>query len=274
MSLSEPYPTLEELMDAMGEAGIRLAEIGATEAAAGNISVYVGWEVDLTRLFPQSEAYRLPTAAPELAGHGFLVTGSGRRLHEIRRAPLANLAYIQVEAGGRTGRLFTSPERLFARPTSEFNSHLAVHRDQITHHSLNFHVLVHAQPMHLVYLSHIPRYQDTLYLSRHVLRWQPETIMSLPEGISCLPFLPPGSSELMLASIRAMRDHHLILWGKHGVLSRSDRSVKSASDLIEYAEVGARYEYMNLTNHGLADGLSAQEIRQICTAYQIEQHLF
>ncbi|HLI47358.1 MAG TPA: class II aldolase/adducin family protein [Chthonomonas sp.] len=274
MRIPEPYPSLSTLMTLIGEAGQRLAEIEASEGSAGNISVYLGWELDPTDEFPLSEPFPLPTAAPELVGHGFLVTGAGRRLREIIRNPHANLAYLRIEEGGRQGTLYTARERLFKTPTSELNSHIAVHRDQVTRNGLNFHALVHAQPFHLVYLSHIARYQDSLYLSRHVLRWQPESIVNIPDGIGFLPFMLPGSPELMLGNVRMMRDHRIVVWGKHGVLARSDVSVKRACDLIEYAETGARYEYMNLTNHGLADGLSTHELRMICDAFNVDQHIF
>jgi rhamnulose-1-phosphate aldolase len=274
MRISPPFPSLAEVMGLIGEAGQRLAEIEASEGAAGNISVYLGWEVEPEPYFPIAEPFTLPTAAPELAGHVFLITGSGRRLREISRSPEANLGFLRVEAGGKTGQLFTAPNRLFQKPTSEFNSHLAVHRDQIARNDLNFHAIIHAQPLHLVYLSHIVRYQEQHYLNRHVLRWQPESIVNIPEGIGFLPFLLPGSPELMLANIKLMREHQIVLWAKHGVMVRSDTSVKKACDLIEYSETGARYEYLNLTNHGLADGLTPQEIRLICDAVGVEQHIF
>jgi rhamnulose-1-phosphate aldolase len=44
----------------------------------------------------------------------------------------------------------------FAGVTSEFNSHLAVHDDQVARSGSNCQALIHAQPPHLVYLSHIP----------------------------------------------------------------------------------------------------------------------
>ncbi len=274
MRLNEPYPSLHHLMDMVGEAGRRMAEIEASEGAAGNISLYMGWHLDPSQVFPNAEPIEMPTAAPELAGHGFLITGSGRRLREIIHAPTANLCYVRVEEGGRRGTLFSSPGRLFAHPTSEFNSHVAVHRDRVNHQQLNFHAIVHAQPLHLVYLSHIPRYQETFSLSRRILRWQPETIVNLPDGVGYLPFMLPGSPELMLGNVRLMRDHHVVVWGKHGVMARSDSSVKRACDLIEYAETGARYEYMNLANHGLADGLTPHELRQICDTLQIQQKFY
>jgi len=274
MSVEAPYPELSELLTLIGEAGRRLSEIQATEGAAGNISVYLGWPVDPRRIFPLCETISLPIAVPELAGRTFLVSGSGRRLREIVHDPAANLGCVVVEEGGETARFFTSPRRLFTRPTSEFNSHLAVHHDQVTRSGTNFHALIHAQPPYLTFLSHIPRYRDETYLNHHLLRWQPETIVHLPEGLGVVPFLLPGSAELMAATVASLRQHRIVIWAKHGVMARSDQSVKRAADRIEYAETAARYEYFNLRNGEPADGLSREEILAICAAFGVEQTVF
>ncbi len=272
--LDAPYPELDELLTTVGEAGRHLSEIEASEGAAGNISVYIGWRIDVRRRFPLVESIELPEATPELAGGTFIVTGSGRRLREIIADPAANLACVVVDEGGKTGRLYTSPRKLFTRLTSEFNSHLAVHHDQVVRSGTNFHAVVHAQPRHLTYLSHIPRYQYEPYLNRHLLLWQPELIVNLPEGIGLVPFLVPGSAELMAATLESLRHHRIVIWGKHGVMARSDISAKRAADRIEYAETAARYEYMNLVNHEQGEGLSVDEIRAIAKLWNIEQSIF
>jgi len=274
MAIQPPYPELAELLNLIGEAGHRMSEIEASEGAAGNISVYIGWEIDPRRIFPTAETIELPDALPEMAGGAFLVSGSGRRLREFIQDPAANLGFVRVDPGGQTGTLYTSPRRLFARLTSEFNSHLAVHRDQVQQTGTNFHTVIHAQPPHLVYLSHIPRYQDEAYLNRHLLRWQPETIVNLPEGLGVVPFALPGSPKLMSATVESLRTHRVVLWCKHGVMARSDQSVKRASDRVEYAETGAHYEYMNLRNNEMAEGLSAEEVRTICAAFDVKQSIF
>ena len=274
MAIQPPYPELAELLNLIGEAGHRMSEIEASEGAAGNISVYIGWEIDPRRIFPAAETIALPDALPEMAGGAFLVSGSGRRLREFIQDPAANLGFVRVDPGGRTGTLYTSPRRLFARLTSEFNSHLAVHRDQVQRTGTNFHTVIHAQPPHLVYLSHIPRYQDEAYLNRHLLRWQPETIVNLPQGLGVVPFALPGSPKLMSATVESLRTHRVVLWCKHGVMARSDQSVKRASDRVEYAETGAHYEYMNLRSNEMAEGLSDEEIRTICAAFDVKQSIF
>mgnify|MGYP003383596167 CR=1 FL=1 len=84
----------------------------------------------------------------------------------------------------------------------------------------------------------------------------------------------PGSTELMRATVAALETHRVVLWSKHGAIARSDQSVKRAVDRIEYAETTASYEYLNLVNHEQADGLTADEIKAICAAWNIEQTVF
>ena len=269
-----PYPKLDDLLKIMGEAGRRLSEIEACEGSAGNISVCLRWPVDLSARFPLIEEIDLPQPVPELAGAAFLVSGSGRRLREIIDEPAASVGCILVNEGGRTGKLFTAPQRRFERITSEFNSHLAVHYDQIVSSGKNFHALVHAQPPQLTYLSHVPRYQDESYLNTHLLRWQPETIINLPEGIGFMPFRIPGSPELMEGTLESLRKHRIVVWAKHGVMARSDVSVKRAVDRIEYAEAAAKYEYLNLCAGEAGEGLTAEEIRAICRTFHVQQNFF
>jgi rhamnulose-1-phosphate aldolase len=111
-------------------------------------------------------------------------------------------------------------------------------------------------------------------MNRHVLRWEPELIVNLPEGIGHVPFLVPGSSDLMKATVESLRAHRVVIWGKHGVIARSDQSVKRAADRIEYAEAGARYEYMNLAAGELGEGLTDVQVRAICTAFGVQQRIF
>jgi len=272
--LKPPYPELEVLLSTIGEAGRHLSDIDASEGTAGNISVCLRWPVEVRNQFPIEEEIPLPLEVPELKDATFVVSGSGRRLREIIDEPAAHLACLVVNEGGKTARQYTSHRRRFERLTSEFNSHLVVHTDQIRATGTNFHAAIHVQPLYLTYLSHIPRYQDVRYLNAHLLRWQPETIVNLPEGIGIVPFYLPGSSELMSATAELLRKHRIVVWSKHGVMARSDVSVKRAADRIEFAEVAAKYEYHDLVAGEIAEGLSEAELREICAAFNVQQEWF
>lgn len=273
MALKPPYPELDELLAAIGEAGQRLSSIEASEGAAGNISICIGWPMEVRRRFPIVEPFALPKPAPALAGMQVIVTGSGRRLRDIRDDPAENLGIVAIHEQGATASLYTSPRRYFERVTSEFNSHLAVHQDQIARTGTNVHALIHAQPPHLTYLSHIPSYRDTQRLNQRLLRWEPETIVNLPEGVGVLPFILPGSQALMDATVAGLRQHRIVLWSKHGVMARSELSVSKAADRIEYAETAALYEYMDLISGGHGEGLTHEELREVVRAFNVETTL-
>jgi rhamnulose-1-phosphate aldolase len=269
------YPeTLEEVIDSIGSAGQRLNDIDAVEAGAGNISACFNWKVELADFFTTSREIVLPFEAPHLAGYTVLVTGSGCRLRQLARNPRNNLGAVQVHEGGRTGTLHYRRKGNFDRPTSEFNSHLAVHEDQVRDRGIPFHAVIHAQPPHLTLLSHIPDYQSTPKMNAAILRWEPETVVQLREGIGFLPFMVPGSDELMAANIANLRRHQIVLWAKHGVMARSDTSPLKACDRIEYAETGAMYEYMNLCAGGRAQGLTDEELNRVVTAFNVDTSLF
>jgi rhamnulose-1-phosphate aldolase len=270
MTVKEPLPELSELLASIGEGGRRIAAIDAGEGAAGNISICVCWPIDPRSQFPVTEEIPLPVPAPNLVGKVIIVTGSGRRLRDIASDPAANLGAVRVLPGGASGILHTSPRRLFDNLTSEWNSHLGVHDDTVVRTGTNFHAVVHAQPPHLVYLSHVPAYQDEEHFNRQLLRWEPETIVNLPAGVGILPFMVPGSEELMAANVESLRSHRIVLWGKHGVMARSDISVTRAVDRIEYAETAARYEYMDLAVGGRAEGLTVDQMRSVVNAFDVE----
>ena len=265
---------LGQLLYELGQVGKRLSDIGAAEAAAGNLSICFRESLDLSLYFPDVQEIHLPVPAPDLAGATLIVSGSGRRLRDILKAPTANLACIVVEPGGGKGSMFTSPDRQFERVTSEFNSHLAVHHDQMRQKGSKLHTVLHAQPVHLTYLSHIATYQEESYLNRHLLRWQPETLINFPEGIGTLPFLLPGSTQLTIESVLALRDHRMVIWSQHGVIVRADGSIFHALDLIEYAETAAHYEYLNLSTGERSAGLSPEHMREISKTWNIPQNIF
>jgi rhamnulose-1-phosphate aldolase len=267
-------PTLEQLLIEIGEVGDWLARMNACEGAAGNISVCMGWEIDGSDLFPTSQHIDLPVAAPELAGKSILVTGSGTRLRDLLKAPCANLGLLRIEPWGKTALLFTTIRPNFKHLTGELNTHLVLHQREFADSSIHFNAVVHAQPLHITYLTNIEEYQDSLRFSQAICRWQPEMLLTFPHGIAFLPFRVPNSQELMNITKNIDAVHNLIVWAKHGVVAISNQSPGAALDLIEYAETGARYEYLNMVNHDRAGGLSAREKRTILEYFGIDSDVF
>jgi rhamnulose-1-phosphate aldolase len=59
-----------------------------------------------------------------------------------------------------------------------------------------------------------------------------------------------------------------------GAMARSDISVKRTADRVEYAETAAKYEYLNLCDGEIGEGLSPEEILSICAAFNVKQNIF
>lgn len=266
--------TTTEILAAMGEAGLRLDHLGAVEAGAGNISFSTNADVDLSSYLPDATPNTpLPWKVPALAGRTVFVTGSGCRLRDIAAHPHRNVSAFIVDQGGETGTWYTHPNRTFAKPTSEFNSHLGVHNDQIEQRRVDQLSVIHAQSPYLVQLSHDKETRNTAAFNRAIMRWEPETIVQVPAGIEVLDFMVPGSQELMENNVRALRDRIIVLWAKHGIMVRADESPIHAVDKVEYLETGAMYELRNRMD-GRGEGLTDDEIRRVIREFDVKTTLY
>lgn len=258
----------------MAAATARLSAMGALEGAAGNISLFLptatpGIDTLLADRWPPARELLLPEAASLPAGV-LLITGAGRRLSDISSAPDAVLCALAFSGHG-DATLHRAAEH-GVEPTSEIDSHLGIHA-AVLGAQAEPHAVVHAQPPRLTYLSHIPAYQDEPRLNRQLLRWQPETLVTLPEGLHLLPFVTPGTAQQGQETTEAMRGRRLVIWARHGVVARSHGGPSAAVDLIDYAEAAAGYEVTDMLAGRPADGLSLSELRGIARRFNVAEDL-
>jgi len=267
--------TAAGILASMGKAGARLDHMGACEAGAGNISVSIKeTPTDVADFFPETSTLELPVAVPGLAGWTVFVTGSGCRLREIHADPTANVSAVVIDKTGTTATWYRSSDRTYSKPTSEFNSHLGVHEDQVVRRGVEFQAVLHAQLPYLVTLSHIASLRNDDDFNHAVFRWEPETIVQVPEGIKVLDFMVPGGEELGRNNVESLRDHQIVLWSKHGIMARSDESPLAGVDKVEYVEAGAMYEYRNLTIGGRGEGIHAFEHQAVIDAFGVKTTLY
>lgn len=258
----------------IAEAGARLSQIGALEGTAGNISLFLPagspeLTAYVTSVYSQCREIEL-SGYPGLPPGVIIVTGTGRRLRDVATRPEAVLCAITIAEDG-VATLHRAPGHE-VEPTSEIDSHLGIHAACLSGVA-SVHAIIHAQPPKLTWLSHIPAYRHHDQLNRQLIRWQPETIVMLPEGIGILPFETPGTPGQGAGTAWAMRQHRLVIWAKHGVVARSSRGPLAAADLIDYAEAAAGYEVNDLLAGRPADGLTLTELRAIATRFGVSTSL-
>jgi rhamnulose-1-phosphate aldolase len=258
MHVATPF---DRLIEDIALAGEQLTAMAACEGAAGNISLFAA---SLACPFEAVGELELPVRALSLAGGWMVITGGGRRLRDVGRRPGSSIAALRIHPDGDRATLHAGQN---VRPSSEWNSHLAIHDDQRARRGVDRHAVVHAQPVHTVFLSHLPDISSSDELTERLLRWEPETAMIAPEGIALAPFQIPGSPEQMSVTVEALGRTVAVVWAKHGIVTRSDVSATSAADLVEYIEAAAHYEVMNLSLGSPAPGLEPDERAAVAAAY-------
>lgn len=266
--------SMEDILRDFGEAGSRLDHLDACEVAAGNISQSFKIRPDIESVYSIVEKeVELPLPATGLAGYTVIVSGSGCRLRDLATRPARLTSAFEIDSNGETATWYRHSRAEFVGPTSEFNSHLAVHARHVRESGSLSTALVHAHPPYLTQLSYSDRYASTQKMNDAILRWQPETMIQCPEGIAVLDFEVPGSKELMTKTVDALSSYPIVLWSKHGVMARSDHSPLKAVDLIEYLEAAARYEYRGIFLDRM-NKLSNREIGHIRKAFGVESPAF
>jgi rhamnulose-1-phosphate aldolase len=270
ISPTRDIPDIEDWVAEIGKTGRLLHQMGAAEGAAGNISVFLPESTPGARgfclaRFPRDEPYELP-AGVRLPTGVLLITGSGRRLRDVLDFPEQTLCAVVIDSSGMSW--LHRPNKSSVEPTSELDSHAGIYAE-VLRGSPRLHAVVHAQPPKTTYLSHLPEYQLTARFNRQLLRWQPETIVAIPHGVTVLPYATPGTAHQGRQTTAVMTRCKIAVWARHGVIAHSDKGPMAAADLIEYLESAAAYELLDLQTGRQAVGLSPDELRAICERFEL-----
>jgi len=250
-----------------GAAGVAqlLWERGWAERNAGNLSC------DVTDIVPAGLADRAPltplgVAYPELAGRHLLVTGAGSRMRDVASAPETwcgvlgfsdDCAAYGVVWQGRDGTAFT--------PTSELPSHLAIHA-VLRRRSAPPQAIVHAHPTELLALSLEAEVGDEGRFNRLFWALHPEAVVVAPSGVALVPYVMPGTVEQGMVAGRAMEEHDIALWLKHGAVAVG-ADFGAAFDLLDTVNKAARL-YLLCRSAGIVpEGLSDAEVEELRRAY-------
>lgn len=227
----------------IAEVASLLWQKGWAEAGAGNISVnvtgfYPGIHIDF-RTFPMIP---MEVKYPALAHNYIFITAKGSRMRHLAKDTGAGLCLIKISKKGDGYQvLFEDPENPH-EPSSELPSHFAIHNLMVKKGGVEKAVL-HTHCHELVALSHDKNLQDEKKMNEVLLNMHTETAFFIPEGIGYVPLLKPGSQELAKATLKALKDHRVVLWEKHGCLS-TGKDVHEAFDLMEMMAKAAKIYFI------------------------------
>ena len=143
-SILEQRPALTQEIEKIAEVAGYLWQNGWAERNGGNITVNVTELVDdeIRQIPPISDAIPIGVTLPELKNTYFYCKGTGKRMRDLARKPMANGSIIRI-LDDCASYVIIADEPVM--PTSELPSHLTVHAQLIATGS-NYRATVHTHP--------------------------------------------------------------------------------------------------------------------------------
>lgn len=244
---------------------------GWHEANGGNLSYRLSREeLDAfsDEAGPSGKWQLLPTAFPELAREGFLISASGAYLSNAAIDPEKNLGVIEISDDGSAYRVRWGLEG--SHPSSELLTHLSVFRSSANDGEDDV-VVYHAHPPNVLALSAV-KAADSKEWTNVLWRSMTESVIMFPQGLAVIDWMVPGSPELAEKTRELMKRHRACVWAHHGIMVRG-RSFDEAFGVVDTVEKAAG---VYLTARSACGGgepehfVSTEQLREICSRYDIE----
>jgi rhamnulose-1-phosphate aldolase len=264
-SILTDRPLLRQQIDRVAEVAGYLWQKGWAERNGGNITINITEFVDDTmQALPAiTEPCPIGKTLPHLEGCWFYCKGTGRRMRDLARDPMANGAVIRILPGCTNYEIVADAP---IAPTSELPSHLAVH-DYLLAQGSPYRASLHTHPIELVALSHSRKWLEKDAATRMLWSMIPETKAFCPRGLGIVPYLLPSSVELAEATLRTLdEDYDVVLWEKHGVFA-VDTDILNAFDQVDVLNKAAQI-YLAARGMGFEpDGMTDAQLRELSDAF-------
>ena len=251
----------------MIEVTTNLYRLGWDERNGGNISYLLEKNEVLPFLNPTELIREIPMIfdAASLAGKYFIVTGSGKYFKNVQANPAENLGIIRVKEDGKTLQLLWGLED-GAVPTSELPSHFMSHMARLEVDPEN-RIIMHNHATHLLAMSFTHDLDEKAF-TRTLWQMCTECLVVFPEGVSILPWIVPGTTEIGEATAAKMKETRLVLWPQHGIYG-AGKDMDEVFGLIETAEKAAEVYTYVCAQGGIKQTISDENLRLLADSFGV-----
>ena len=251
----------------MIEVTTNLYRLGWDERNGGNISYLLEENEVLPFLNPTEVIREIPMIfdAISLAGKYFIVTGSGKYFKNVQANPAENLGIIRVKEDGKTLQLLWGLEN-GAVPTSELPSHFMSHMARLEVDPEN-RIIMHNHATHLLAMSFTHDLDEKAF-TRTLWQMCTECLVVFPEGVSILPWIVPGTTEIGEATAAKMKETRLVLWPQHGIYG-AGKDMDEVFGLIETAEKAAEVYTYVCAQGGIKQTISDENLRLLADSFGV-----
>lgn len=251
----------------MIEVTTNLYRLGWDERNGGNISYLLEENEVLPFLNPTEVIREIPMIfdVASLAGKYFIVTGSGKYFKNVQANPAENLGIIRVKEDGKTLQLLWGLEN-GAVPTSELPSHFMSHMARLEVDPEN-RIIMHNHATHLLAMSFTHDLDEKAF-TRTLWQMCTECLVVFPEGVSILPWIVPGTTEIGEATAAKMKETRLVLWPQHGIYG-AGKDMDEVFGLIETAEKAAEVYTYVCAQGGINQTISDENLRLLADSFGV-----
>jgi rhamnulose-1-phosphate aldolase len=208
---------------------------GWDEANGGNVSVLLApEEATAIARYEGSDVrtYPMRNIPDNVRGRDFLVTATGSFFQYISSDPKDLLGVVHIPEEGSFYEIVAGFES-GGRPTGEFESHLRSHAARLESNP-DHHVIMHNHATAVLSMTHAGP-EDEKEFTIALWRMISEAILLFPDGVGFLPWCVPCTEAMGIATAGKMRDHRIVVWQYHGVLTAGN-DLRDAFGLLETVE--------------------------------------
>ena len=260
-------PALKAEVDKVAEVAQYLWQKGWAERNGGNITINITAFVDdeMARMPAISGPKPIGKVLPCLRGAWFYCKGTGKRMRDLARDPMAGGSIIRILPDCASYEIVADAP---VAPTSELPSHLAVH-DYLLAKGSPYRATLHTHPIELVALTHSRKWMEKDVATKMLWSMIPETKAFCPRGLGMVPYMLPSSVELAEATIRAIDDDYdVVMWEKHGVFA-VDVDIMDAFDQVDVLNKAAQIFIAARSMGFEPEGMSEEQMAQLSAAFSL-----
>ncbi|WP_317396063.1 rhamnulose-1-phosphate aldolase [Faecalicoccus pleomorphus] len=193
--------------------------LGWHERNGGNFTYWMTKEnVDEVKeeLSLDGEWRPIGTCVPFLANEYFLISGTGKFFHNMRKDPTSTTGIIQVNESGDQYKIcwgFTDG----GRPTSELPTHL-MNMEVKGQQDKKNRIIYHCHCPNVIAMTFILPLEDKIF-TRELWESMTECPIIFPEGVGVVEWMVPGGKEIAIITSDLMKKHKYsaVIWAHHGV---------------------------------------------------------
>lgn len=152
---------------------------------------------------------------PYLANEYFLISGTGRYFHNMKKDPANTAGIIQLDEEGKRYRICWGLTKN-GKPTSELPTHLMNMEVKARMSNNQNRVIYHCHCPNIIALTFILPLKSEVF-TRELWEMMTECPIIFPQGIGVVEWMVPGGRDIAVITSKLMEQYDAVIWAHHGM---------------------------------------------------------